>query len=321
MRDLYEALNEAALNRIIQEAESETARLEFKDFGWFGSKPSRDDQKYRLIARPLCAMANTHGGVLVYGIKTGSKNAERVDRAESLNPCASAEKFVSLVSDFATSVIEPPLLGSEARLIPLSSGGYAAKVWVPESRFKPHLVGCSEARAHGHWQRSATGSFRMPQVSIESAYRTRLMQELNRSPLVTPKAKGGSEDVVCKHNQLLIDVSNKGNAPAVGITLSLESRSTTMAEPHRLTCRSLNALAPAESAAFKTNFEPDQMRTYKEFFEAGTHHAMVLRFRDLAGTDYEVTLGLKERRNANQGKMEMSFTEFMEIKRDGRRLT
>lgn len=320
MRDVYESLGEVGLQTFVSDGVPETARLEFKDLGWFGSRADREQRKHKLIARPLCAMANTHGGLIVFGVKTRSNNPDGIDRARELNPCASAEKFITVVSDLATSVVEPPLLGVEAALIPLAGGQFAAKVWVPESETKPHLVACAESEAHGHWQRSATGSFRMPQVAIESAYRTRLYREMSAAPLVTPIGKGGPEDVVCKHNQILIHVSNKGNAPAIGVTLSLESQSSAGAPHHWFTCRFINALAAGEAAPLDTNFAEDEMKNYKQFFEGATKHFMVIRFRDLAGTSYAVTVGLKERRNANKGKMEMSYTGDVSVERDGRRL-
>jgi len=317
MREFYESLDENLLKGLLDEGAPETARLEFKQFGWFNAAESRDRQKYKLIAKPLCAMANTHGGVIVYGIKTRSKNADGVDRADSLKPSAAAEKFVSVVSDLAASVIEPPLLGVEAELIPLASDDLAAKVWVPESRTKPHLVGCSEGEAHGHWQRSATGSCRMPQVSIEAAYRVRLYRELNTAPLVTPTAPGSQGDLICNQQQVFARVSNKGNAPAIRVSVSLESGEA--GSERHVQCRALSALARGEEGPTRIHLDDASQKDYEEFFKAPGPHNLVIRFGDLSGASYVVRSGLSRRSPANPDN-EMSYNGEISVERNGRRL-
>ena len=118
----------AGLKRIIEERLEETARLEFKRQL---PEPGKNDD----LARDLAAMANTGGGVIIYGIEQDDDG-----RARALRPfrVGDAAERVTLVA----RTLDEPLSLSYVYSIPDQAQQEASflVVEVPRSERAPHLV-------------------------------------------------------------------------------------------------------------------------------------------------------------------------------------
>ena len=115
------------LKRIVEQRLEETTQLEFKRE--LPPSGKNDD-----LARDIAAIANTEGGVIIYGIEQ-DKNG----RADRLNPfpTAGATERVSLVAQ----TLDEPVTLSSAKSIPdpdVPDSGYLI-LEVPRSERSPHL--------------------------------------------------------------------------------------------------------------------------------------------------------------------------------------
>jgi hypothetical protein len=128
------------LNRIVEERLEETTRLEFK-------RQLPESGKNDDLAKDLAAMANTEGGVIVYGIEQ-----DKMGRAKELRPFAvsGASERVTLV---AQNILDEPLtLGSVGTITSEEEGLGFLVVEVPRSDRAPHLL------QGAAWGRTAKGN-------------------------------------------------------------------------------------------------------------------------------------------------------------------
>lgn len=117
------------LTRMVEERIEESARLEFK-------RQLPEPGKNEHLAKDLAAMANTDGGVIIYGIEQDSTG-----RAKELRPLpvSGAAERVTLIAQ--SSLDEPLALGSVRSVISEDQGGLGFLiVEVPRSERAPHFV-------------------------------------------------------------------------------------------------------------------------------------------------------------------------------------
>ncbi len=129
------------LKRIVQERLEESARLEFK-------RQLPEPGKNEDLAKDLAAMANTEGGVIVYGMEQ-----DNMGRAKTLRPFAvsGAAERVTLVAQ--SSLDEPLTLGSVRSIISEDQRdlGFLV-VEVPRSARTPHFF------QGAAWRRTSKGN-------------------------------------------------------------------------------------------------------------------------------------------------------------------
>lgn len=114
----------------------------------------KDDR--RNAAEAIAAFANSDGGTLVYGVRSGRRDG--ADVAVALAPIARVEAFAAQLRLVAELNVTPQVAGVEVLAIPVAGGtgeGYAA-VRVPRSDARPHMS--TAPGVHRYYRRSFTGS-------------------------------------------------------------------------------------------------------------------------------------------------------------------
>lgn len=114
----------------------------------------KDDR--RNAAEAIAAFANSDGGTLVYGIRSGKRDG--ADVAVAAVPIARVEAFAAQLRLVAELNVTPQVAGVEVIAILVAGGsgeGYAA-VRVPRSDARPHMS--TAPGVHRYYRRSFTGS-------------------------------------------------------------------------------------------------------------------------------------------------------------------
>jgi hypothetical protein len=99
-------------------------------------------------SKALGAMANTEGGVLIWGIRAdkADKDQTKVDAAHELSLCPDVNALVSRLKELLPSVTSPPVLDVE--ILPVAVQGCEGFVicHIPRSRFGPHRSDAANKR-------------------------------------------------------------------------------------------------------------------------------------------------------------------------------
>ncbi len=124
-------LTETDLQRLVAENVDEGPRLDFK-----AEPVGGDREAKKRFAADICAMANSAGGDIVYGIAE-----DKSGRAASLNPLSvDADAEVLRLTNLVTDLIEPKLHGVRFQDVRLESGGIVIVGRVPRSSAGIHRV-------------------------------------------------------------------------------------------------------------------------------------------------------------------------------------
>jgi hypothetical protein len=125
-------LDATALSEICAKHFNESGTLDFK-----AELTKTDDKGKNELAKDVCAMANSDGGDLVFGVREESDGGF----AESISPITS-EKFDEASRRILSTLdawIEPKIRGLQVRKVDVE-GGYVAVIRVPASFGGPHCV-------------------------------------------------------------------------------------------------------------------------------------------------------------------------------------
>lgn len=115
--------------------DGETSYLEFKGVhdNLLDKSKKKESARFRLIiAKEICAFANTDGGILIIGID----KREGVD----LEPNNKCENIESWADNNLTDLLEPRLHGFSVKPIEADSGNRPIAIYVPQSKMAPHRV-------------------------------------------------------------------------------------------------------------------------------------------------------------------------------------
>lgn len=121
--------DQAELERYISEGIEENLTLDYKA----GPALARDSNRHAEIAKDISAMANSAGGVIIYGI--GEENLEGRFRPAKLVPVNRLECSRETLEQIISSNIQPRISGIKIYPVPLSTGpnDVAYVVQVPQS--------------------------------------------------------------------------------------------------------------------------------------------------------------------------------------------
>jgi hypothetical protein len=137
LHERLDAINGALLDEVCREAWPESQTLDFKRI-----LPTKDDAGRAAFLVDVCAMANSDGGDIVYGIADAQGTASAVmllDPAVEA-PDAAARRLGQLIEAW----IEPRMPRPEFKPIGCTSGGYALVLRIPASYVGPHRVTLSD---------------------------------------------------------------------------------------------------------------------------------------------------------------------------------
>lgn len=178
------SLNLALVRRACQEAVAENERLE-----WKRDYPLTDtaDQKQRNheqteMAKDIAAMANGHGGLVVYGVDENRQaDVSHASGVVSVGPVD--ERQVRTIKQVASNLIYPPVVGLDVSVLSGSTDGdgdVVVAVNVPASSDAPHLIRPKNSGLFGVPWRNGADTEWMVERQIETAYRARIDQRRQR---------------------------------------------------------------------------------------------------------------------------------------------
>jgi len=132
MREAWE-WDEHDVESLIREQRKEDLRLEFKR----SEALSKSDARKTEISKDVSAMANSAGGIIVYGVDEQKPNGPiRVDGGS--DPSEVSPEWLEQVID---SGIQRRIAGVRVHAIPISeSRRLVFVVWVPQSNLAPHMA-------------------------------------------------------------------------------------------------------------------------------------------------------------------------------------
>ena len=127
----FDAISEADLQNLIVNAVAESSTLEFKR-----ELPTWDSSGKHEFLADVSAMANHHGGYILYGMKESEEGFAAEIYPQNMN----ADSECLRMMDILGGNLEPKLSGCKARAIQISDGGMVVILSIPESWSKPHRV-------------------------------------------------------------------------------------------------------------------------------------------------------------------------------------
>jgi hypothetical protein len=108
--DIYQALTDggmAALQRLVDDHESENLWLDFKCTTYDGTSSSLPESDRRNLAKAISGFGNSAGGVIVWGVDCRRKGSSG-DIAKGLSPIPNVAGFKSLLNGFVSACTYPP---------------------------------------------------------------------------------------------------------------------------------------------------------------------------------------------------------------------
>jgi Putative DNA-binding domain len=118
------------------------------------------------FAKDVAAMANTRGGVLLYGIVERVENGKKTglpEKVVSLGQLA-ADHELRRLEQVIRDLSDPHITQCSARALTLPSGDVVVAIGVPRSLLGPHAVEGS------YYRRGATSNYRMPTLELRQAF-------------------------------------------------------------------------------------------------------------------------------------------------------
>jgi hypothetical protein len=150
---------------------------ESDDLDWKQALPADVEKKRKEFAKDVAAMANTRGGLIVYGVR------EEQERAAQLTPVPTGERERQRLRALATSHIRPLVPGLEIEPLNADSADEGLIiVSIPASPDAPHVVG--ERNEMGVPFRQGPHTDWMSEYQLERAYRDRFARQANEASSV-----------------------------------------------------------------------------------------------------------------------------------------
>lgn len=159
-----------AIKQLVAEKRKEYQLLEFKSI-----LPGGSDEDKKEFVRDVTALANSRGGVLVFGI------AERDDRADQITS-VSLRGSASRLTHILESRIEPPLLAVTFIEVPIARDDGCLVLEILASPRSPHVAIEGGGRM-SYWVRREQSKLSQGEAELERAYRDRW----NRSAELTTR--------------------------------------------------------------------------------------------------------------------------------------
>lgn len=141
--DLFDRLERggiAYLDELIETHKSEEAFLDFKRSQNNGQSTHLDGDDTKNLTRALAGFANSDGGVVIWGVKTGGGSSSGgADTASGKAPLRDCRAFAAAIDNAVSGRTNPPVPGVRSIPLPESDGctGFVATL-IPASSIGPH---------------------------------------------------------------------------------------------------------------------------------------------------------------------------------------
>ena len=195
-------IDRAALDALI--GEPEDGNLDCKEW------PAKEKDGHEMLAKVVCGLTNSDGGVLVIGMQAKQLSPGDPDVITAVAPVPDASYLRSRILTLIGMLVEPPIVGIETREISETSGSKSGFVivHVPRSDGPPHRfalglknVGRGIARFPAIWF-SRTGYFNLDLYGIDGNFNYGLPLRPSESTSII--FGGGVDDVLYPEQQLMI---------------------------------------------------------------------------------------------------------------------
>ncbi|MFK0244594.1 helix-turn-helix domain-containing protein [Amycolatopsis azurea] len=185
----------------------EAGMAESEDLDWKQALPPDVDKKRWEFAKDVAAMANTRGGLIVYGVR------EDNERAVELTGVPNAERDRQALRSYANGRVRPLVDG--LLIEALDDPGENPRpgliaVFVPPSPDAPHVIG--EKNALGVPYRYGTDTNWMSENQLERAYRDRFTRRADDRAALTALIDGITPEIDLE-NGVWVTVSARPVAP------------------------------------------------------------------------------------------------------------
>lgn len=175
-RTFYDSLDSMdAVARLIEPPLHESQTLEYKA----AARPFDENERAGL-AKEVCALANSSGGVIIYGITTA-----RDDRTKPTGLSGFDVRNVELFDQTVATRIQKPVVGLERKVLP-AEAPQVLIVFVPKSIYSPH----QDTQVFRYFYRSGSVSRPMPHDLVELHFGRRLGPVLRLEVDTTTRTPG-----------------------------------------------------------------------------------------------------------------------------------
>ena len=200
MASLFDLLNSVNdIDNLVASGQRESETLEYKD-----ASTTLKSSDHNELGKDASALANTLGGLIVYGVETDKKDATKPVRRVPIDP-----KNIAIIQQVIASAVRPPLEGMRVKAIPQLGVPECFLVDVPVSPIRPHQA----VQLHKYFRRNGPQSEPMTHDLIELHFGRRL------GPIVRPTLAFTRPQVTVKGGvlgdfNLSVRVQNHGGRPA-----------------------------------------------------------------------------------------------------------
>lgn len=192
--DLYERLDESAIDQWIKESEPESGTLEYKSLTGkpFGHTDDREN-----LAELISAFANSDGGIILWGIRDQKHipvDKQRFDTTTALQK----------LQEQTPRSTNPPVTGVKHRII-----GDVIASWIPPSDTGPHMA--VAGKHHTYFHRSGDSTRKIEHSHLDSLFGRR------PNPILVPELyvrERGNQANDYRTSRLILHVSNIGKGLA-----------------------------------------------------------------------------------------------------------
>lgn len=194
-----EQWTEQDLHVLVQHQVAESRQLDYKQ----ELKLKTDDDKRDFLA-DVCAMANTAGGYLIFGVEEDDGIPKAIPGLENFN----RDEDIRRIEDLVRSSIDPRLVpGLEPQDIRLSNGRYVLILHIPRSWAGPHAVtfrGTFRVYGRGDKQNFLMDMQQLRQAILQSALLEQQLRDFRRERLALIQTRTETPVPLVADNPLLV---------------------------------------------------------------------------------------------------------------------
>ena len=155
-----------------------------KEAEWIDYKSGFDQKAKEHWSKALSGFANSGGGILLWGIQT--KTRDKYDVPDAIVLVVNAKELAGKLETWKSTLVDPPVLGTDVRSIAGKDGKGFVVAYIPESSLKPHQAKAEEC----HGQYYIRGGHQTLPAS-QSLLRTLFYPQFNPVLSLTPVTIGG----------------------------------------------------------------------------------------------------------------------------------